>query len=269
MKNNFLKVIIVLFVIVVAVIAGMFVKKQLNIREMKNFVVENAAITDQAQIDMIEEQIKANYDTLLPTYKAQKAAKKDQDKKSNNAKPADPELVVEENPVATIVVKDYGTMTFELYPNDAPQTVYNFIELANSGFYNGLTFHRLIEDFVVQGGDPDGTGTGGPGYTIEGEFPSNGVANPHQHEVGTLAMARSQDPDSAGSQFYIVTGEEGASLSDDYTAFGMITSGQDVLTALNTAPVDGETPTEPIVIESVTVDTKGVDYPSPEKNDVN
>lgn len=265
MKNKFLKVIIVLFVIVVAIIAGAFVKKEINIREMKNFVVENAAITDEAQIDMIEQQIRANYNTILPTYKAQKEAKKEVDKKSANQKPANPELVVEENPVATIVVKDYGTMTFELYPNDAPQTVYNFIELANSGFYNGLTFHRLIEDFVIQGGDPDGTGTGGPGYTIEGEFPSNGVANPHQHEVGTLAMARSQDPNSAGSQFYIVTGEEGTSLSEDYTAFGMITSGQEVLTALNTAPVNGETPTEPIIIESVTVDTKGVEYPSPEK----
>jgi peptidyl-prolyl cis-trans isomerase B (cyclophilin B) len=243
----------------------MFVKKEMNIREITNYAVETSGVSDPAQIELIEEQIRANYKYILEPYQQQKKALKEKEKLASNPEPAVPTIVVEENPVATIVVKDYGTMTFELYPNDAPQTVYNFIELANSGFYNGLTFHRLVQDFVIQGGDPTGTGTGGPGYTIEGEFPSNGIANPHQHEVGTLAMARSQDPNSAGSQFYIVTGEEGTTISDDYTAFGMITSGQEVLTALNTAPVEGQTPTEPIIIESVTVDTKGVEYPAPEK----
>jgi len=260
-----LKILGFIIVIVLSIFAGMFVKKEMNIREITNYAVETSGVSDPAQIELIEEQIRANYKYILEPYQQQKKALKEKEKLASNPEPAVPTIVVEENPVATIVVTDYGTMTFELYPNDAPQTVYNFIELANSGFYNGLTFHRLVQDFVIQGGDPTGTGTGGPGYTIEGEFPSNGIANPHQHEVGTLAMARSQDPNSAGSQFYIVTGEEGTTISDDYTAFGMITSGQEVLTALNTAPVEGQTPTEPIIIESVTVDTKGVEYPAPEK----
>ncbi|MGL5021139.1 MAG: peptidylprolyl isomerase, partial [Mycoplasmatales bacterium] len=182
-----------------------------------------------------------------------------------NTKPAVPEIIVNENPIATIDVEGYGTMTFELFANDAPQSVYNFIELANTGFYDGLIFHRIVKDFVVQGGDPEGTGVGGPGYSIKGEFTSNGIANPNKHDIGTLAMARSQENDSAGSQFYIVSGEQGKSLSADYAAFGKIITGQEVLDALNNAHLEGETPAPVIKMNSIKIDTKGTTFPSPNK----
>ena len=131
-------------------------------------------------------------------------------------------------PVATIEVKNFGTIEAELYPNKAPNTVDNFISLANSGFYDGLTIHRIVKGFVLQGGDPKGTGTGGPGYMIKGEFSSNGVENDIKHEEGILSMARSQNPDSAGSQFFIVT-KEAPHLDGQYAAFGKVTKGLDVV----------------------------------------
>lgn len=170
------------------------------------------------------------------------------------------------NPIATIEVDGYGTMKFELFP-DVTQTTNNFINLANSGFYNGLTFHRLVKDFMIQGGDPAGDGTGGPGYSIKGEFNKNGIVNEHKHEIGAIAMARSSDPNSAGSQFYIVTGNDAKSLEGSYAVFGKLIEGKDVLDKLNNAPVDNQTEllTPPIKITSIVVDTKGVNYPEPEK----
>ena len=168
-------------------------------------------------------------------------------------------------PIATIKVKDYGTMEFELYPSVAPNTVNNFIELANKGYYNNLTFHRIISDFMVQGGDPTGDGTGGPGYTIKGEFTSNNFTNNLKHKVGVISMARTGEPNSAGSQFFIMT-KDYPSLDGQYAAFGRIIKGLDVLTKLNTVKTGtNDKPLTPVVIESVTVDTKGVTYKSSDK----
>lgn len=175
-------------------------------------------------------------------------------------------------PIATIKVKDFGTIEAELYPDKAPNTVNNFIELANSGFYDGLTFHRVVKGFMNQGGDPEGNGTGGPGYSIKGEFSSNGYeANDLKHTKGVLSMARANDPDSAGSQFFIMA-EESSNLDGQYAAFGKVINGLDVVEAINNSEVEknkstGEksTPVTPIVIEEIRVDTKGVQYPEAEK----
>ena len=153
----------------------------------------------------------------------------------------------------------------ELYPNKAPNTVDNFISLANSGFYDGLTIHRIVKGFVLQGGDPKGTGTGGPGYMIKGEFSSNGVENDIKHEEGILSMARSQNPDSAGSQFFIVT-KEAPHLDGQYAAFGKVTKGLDVVHEIEKVSVGAnDKPVEDVVIESIKVDTKGIEYKEPEK----
>ena len=170
-----------------------------------------------------------------------------------------------ELPIATIKVKDFGTIKAELYPDKAPNTVNNFISLANSGFYDGLIFHRVIKDFMNQGGDPDGIGTGGPGYSIKGEFSSNGYTNNDlKHTAGVLSMARSNNPDSAGSQFFIMA-KEASYLDGDYAAFGKVTEGMDVVEAINSVETDrNDKPLKDVVIESITVDTKGIDYKEPE-----
>ena len=172
----------------------------------------------------------------------------------------------EELPIATIKVKDFGTIKAELYPDKAPNTVNNFISLANSGFYDGLIFHRVIKDFMNQGGDPDGIGTGGPGYSIKGEFSSNGYTNNDlKHTAGVLSMARSNNPDSAGSQFFIMA-KEASYLDGDYAAFGKVTEGMDVVEDINSVETDRNAkPLKDVVIESITVDTKGIDYKEPEK----
>ena len=132
------------------------------------------------------------------------------------------------NPKIEIIVKDYGTMKAELYPETAPITVENFVKLASQGFYNGLTFHRVIPGFMIQGGCPDGTGMGGPGYHIKGEFASNGVANNLKHSRGVISMARAMDPDSAGSQFFIMH-EDAPHLDGSYAAFGKVTEGIEIV----------------------------------------
>ena len=175
-----------------------------------------------------------------------------------------------ELPIATIKVKGYGDIVAELYPQYAPNTVNNFISLANSGFYDGLTFHRVIQNFVLQGGDPDGNGTGGPGYAIRGEFTENNYKhNTLSHSAGVLSMARSRNNDSAGSQFFIVTEDSEmnkASLDNKYAGFGKVIEGMDVVTKIAAVKTDGmDKPEEPVVIESIRVDTKGVDYKDPEK----
>lgn len=171
----------------------------------------------------------------------------------------------DKKPVATIVIKDFGTIEAELYPNVAPNTVKNFLSLANSGFYDGLTFHRIVKDFVLQGGDPKGTGTGGPGYSIKGEFSSNDFENDIKHEEGVLSMARSNSPDSAGSQFFIVT-KEAPHLDGKYAAFGKVTKGLKVVHEIEDVSVGAnDKPIKPVVIESIKVDTKGIEYGNPEK----
>ena len=168
-------------------------------------------------------------------------------------------------PLATISVEGYGVIEAELYPEIAPNTVNNFIDLSNKGFYNNLKFHRIIKDFMIQGGDPKGNGTGGPGYSIEGEFTSNGFANSLKHTKGVLSMARSQDPNSAGSQFFIMT-KEASHLDGEYAAFGKVISGLDVLEKIENVKTDSnDKPKEDVVIKSITVDTKGITYKEPNK----
>ena len=168
------------------------------------------------------------------------------------------------NPIVTIQMKDGGVMKAELYPEIAPITVQNFIDLASKGFYNGLIFHRVIPGFMIQGGDPQGTGMGGPGYTIKGEFSANGVRNDLKHTRGVLSMARAYDPDSAGSQFFIMH-ENSPHLDGQYAAFGKVIEGQDVVDAIAAVRTDyNDRPRQPQVMKKVTVETFGIDYPEPE-----
>jgi len=170
-----------------------------------------------------------------------------------------------QNPVVTITMENGGVMTVELYPEVAPNTVNNFIFLAKSGFYDGLIFHRVIPGFMIQGGDPEGIGVGGPGYSIKGEFTQNGFRNDLRHEPGVLSMARSSRPDSAGSQFFIMV-EKAPHLDGAYAAFGKVTSGMEVANAIVSVKRDyNDRPLEIQKIKSITVDTFGVDYPAPEK----
>ena len=168
------------------------------------------------------------------------------------------------NPVVTITMKDGGVIKAELYPDVAPNTVNNFISLIKKGFYNGLIFHRVIPGFVIQGGCPDSTGMGGPGYQIKGEFTMNGFTNDLSHKRGVLSMARAQHPDSAGSQFFIMHADT-PYLDRQYASFGCVTEGMDVVDRIaGTKTGYGDRPVEPQIMESVTVETFGVDYPEPE-----
>ena len=157
------------------------------------------------------------------------------------------------NPIVTIQMKDGGVMKAELYPEIAPITVQNFIDLASKGFYNGLIFHRVIPGFMIQGGDPDGIGTGGPGYCIKGEFRANGFRNDLKHTRGVLSMARAMDPDSAGSQFVIMH-EDYPSLDGQYAAFGKLIEGIEVVDKIASVRTDYmDKPLEPQQIEFMTV----------------
>ncbi|MGN0312614.1 MAG: peptidylprolyl isomerase [Lachnospiraceae bacterium] len=168
------------------------------------------------------------------------------------------------NPVVTIEMENGQVMKAELYPDVAPNTVNNFISLINHNFYDGLTFHRVINGFMIQGGCPDGTGAGGPGYEINGEFASNGFKNDLKHTSGVLSMARTMAPNSAGSQFFIMH-KDAPHLDGGYAAFGKITEGMDVVnTIAETATDYSDRPLTPQVIKSMTVETFGVQYPEPE-----
>ncbi len=170
-----------------------------------------------------------------------------------------------QNPVFTIKMRNGKEMKGELYPEAAPQSVGNFIALANSGFYDGLIFHRVIPGFMIQGGDPRGMGIGGPGYCIKGEFAANGVQNPIRHTYGVLSMARSMMPDSAGSQFFIMV-EKAPHLDGQYAAFGKVTEGMDTADKIVRAERDwNDRPVEDQTIESITVDVYGEEYGEPEK----
>ena len=158
-----------------------------------------------------------------------------------------------------------GTITAELYPEIAPNTVNNFISLVKKGFYDGVIFHRVINGFMIQGGDPDGTGMGGPGYEIKGEFSQNGFKNDLKHSEGVLSMARTMIPDSAGSQFFIMH-KNSPHLDGAYAAFGKVIEGMDVVNKIAETATDySDRPLQPQVMKTVTVETFGVDYPEPEK----
>lgn len=173
-----------------------------------------------------------------------------------------------DNPIVTMNIKDYGTIKIELYPKYAPNTVANFVNLVEEGFYNGNTFHRLVPGFVLQGGDPEGNGTGDPGYSIKGEFRENGYTkNTLKHKAGIISMARSASPDSAGSQFFIVLADSqmiSASLDNKYAAFGKVIEGMDVIKNIEDSAEVKDSQTgklkENITIESATVDTFGKEY---------
>lgn len=168
------------------------------------------------------------------------------------------------NPIVTIEMESGGVMKAELYPETAPNTVNNFISLARKGFYNGLIFHRVIPGFMIQGGDPEGYGSGGPGYSIKGEFAQNGVSNDLIHTRGVLSMARTEDPDSAGSQFFIMV-EDAPHLDGSYAAFGKVIEGMDTADAIVSTRTDfRDRPLKIQRMKAVTVDTFGVDYPEPE-----
>ncbi len=169
------------------------------------------------------------------------------------------------NPIFTITMTDGGVMKGELYPDVAPQSVYNFIDLANKGFYDGLIFHRVIKGFMIQGGDPTGTGMGGPGYCIKGEFLFNGVDNKLKHKRGVLSMARSSSPNSAGSQFFLMH-QDAPHLDKQYAAFGKVTEGLEIVDQIASVKVDSsDRPLEDQTIASIRVDTLGETYPEPKK----
>ena len=170
-----------------------------------------------------------------------------------------------QNPVVTITMENGDVMKAELYPEIAPISVNNFISLINKGFYNGLIFHRVIEGFMIQGGCPQGTGMGGPGYCIKGEFAQNGVANNLRHDAGVLSMARAMNPNSGGSQFFIMH-KAAPHLDGAYAAFGKIIEGQDIVDKIAETDTDwNDRPLDPQVIKSMAVETFGVEYPEPEK----
>ena len=170
-----------------------------------------------------------------------------------------------QNPVVTIEMEDGGIMKAELYPEVAPNTVNNFISLVQAGFYDGLIFHRVIPGFMIQGGCPQGTGTGDPGYSIKGEFTRNGVENNLKHDRGVLSMARAMNPNSAGSQFFVMV-EKAPHLDGEYAAFGKVTEGMEVADRIVSADRDRmDRPRQDQRMKKVTVDTFDVDYPAPEK----
>lgn len=169
-----------------------------------------------------------------------------------------------QNPVVTFTMENGDVIKAELYPDIAPVSVNNFISLINKNFYDGVIFHRVIKGFMIQGGDPEGTGFGGPGYSIRGEFASNGFDNPLKHTEGVLSMARSMAPDSAGSQFFIMH-RDSPHLDGQYAAFGKVIEGMDVVNRIAETPTYNDRPYENQVMKTVTVDTFGVEYPEPEK----
>ena len=170
-----------------------------------------------------------------------------------------------QNPIVTIEMENGDIIKAELYPEIAPNTVKNFISLVKKGYYDGLIFHRVINGFMIQGGCPDGTCMGGPGYSIKGEFAQNGFANDLKHTEGVLSMARSMMPDSAGSQFFIMH-KNAPHLDGAYAAFGKVIEGQDIVNKIATTQTDySDRPLKKQIMKKVTVDTFGVDYEEPEK----
>lgn len=174
-------------------------------------------------------------------------------------------MMAQKNPIVTITMEDGSIMKAELYPDIAPESVNNFISLIKKHFYDGVIFHRVIQNFMIQGGDPEGTGCGGPGYCIKGEFTQNRFPNNLAHDRGVLSMARTMRPDSAGSQFFIMV-EKAPHLDGAYAAFGKVIEGMEVADAIVSAQRDyNDRPLDDQRMKSVTVDTFGVDYPEPEK----
>lgn len=172
---------------------------------------------------------------------------------------------MEQNPIVTIEMENGDIMKVELYPDKAPNTVKNFISLVKKGYYNGIIFHRVINGFMIQGGDPEGTGVGGPGYSIKGEFSENGFSNDLKHTAGVLSMARTMMPDSAGSQFFIMH-HTSPHLDGQYAGFGKVIEGMEVVDKIASVATDYmDKPLKPQIMKKVTVETFGIEYDEPEK----
>ena len=202
----------------------------------------------------------SNQGTTIQTNANPQPTNKDTTQAQNNA----PAPTVKSNPIVTITMASGDQIKLELYPDVAPNTVKSFISLVNRGFYNGLIFHRVIPGFMIQGGDPNGNGTGGPGYSIKGEFTNNGFVNNLKHERGVLSMGRTSDPNSAGSQFFIMVANV-SSLDKQYAAFGKVISGMDAVDKIVNSPRDkADKPLQSQVMKSVAVDTLGVTFGEPE-----
>ncbi|NTW71397.1 MAG: peptidylprolyl isomerase [Eubacteriaceae bacterium] len=170
-----------------------------------------------------------------------------------------------QNPIVTIKLEDDRVIKLELYPDKAPNTVNNFLSLVKKGYYNGLVFHRVINGFMIQGGCPNGTGTGGPGYTIKGEFKINGVDNDIKHDRGVISMARAMDMNSGGSQFFIMH-KNSSHLDGQYAAFGKVIEGIEVVDEIASVKTNfQDKPAEKVIIREMTADTFGVEYPEPER----
>ncbi len=173
-------------------------------------------------------------------------------------------MIKMQNPIVTIEMNDSKVIKLELYPEIAPNTVNNFLSLVNKGFYDGLGFHRVIYGFMIQGGCPEGTGTGGPGYSIKGEFAANGFENNLRHTAGVISMARAMNPNSAGSQFFIMH-KDAPHLDGQYAAFGKVTEGMEVVNEIAECDTDfGDKPLDPQIMVKVTAQTFGEEYPQPE-----
>ncbi|MGE7546203.1 peptidylprolyl isomerase [Sporosarcina sp. FSL K6-3508] len=197
----------------------------------------------------------------------QQEEKTDGQSEEQPVKEADYSEEVEENPIVTITMDNDEKIVLELDPSVAPNTVANFISLIEEGYYDGLIFHRVIPGFMIQGGDPSGNGSGGPGYSIDGEFTSNGFENNLKHERGVVSMARTGEPNSAGSQFFIMA-EDTSQLDEEYAAFGKVIEGMETVDAIVATETDSsDKPLEDQKMKKVEVDTKGFDYPSPKVND--
>ncbi|SKB06715.1 peptidylprolyl isomerase [Sporosarcina newyorkensis] len=197
----------------------------------------------------------------------QQEEKTDGQSEEQPVKEADYSEEVEENPIVTITMDNDEKIVLELDPSVAPNTVANFISLVEEGYYDGLIFHRVIPGFMIQGGDPSGNGSGGPGYSIDGEFTSNGFENNLKHERGVVSMARTGEPNSAGSQFFIMA-EDTSQLDEEYAAFGKVIEGMETVDAIVATETDSsDKPLEDQKMKKVEVDTKGFDYPSPKVND--
>ena len=193
---------------------------------------------------------------------AENGQKSENDAKQDGEK-TDYSASVTENPIVTITMENDEKIVLELDPTVAPNTVANFISLVENGFYDGLIFHRVIPDFMIQGGDPEGNGSGGPGYSIEGEFSENGFENNLKHERGVISMARTNDPNSAGSQFFIMV-KESSQLDGKYAAFGNVIEGMETVDAIVSSERDSaDKPLKDQKMKTVKVDTNGFDYPDP------
>ena len=201
--------------------------------------------------------------TLVAVVLAGCGASEDKEAAKETAGNTDYAADVKEKPVVTITMENDEKIVIELDPSTAPNTVANFISLVEVGYYDGLIFHRVIPDFMIQGGDPNGNGSGGPDYTIAGEFSSNGFENNLKHERGVISMARAQDPDSAGSQFFIMVAEA-PHLDGEYAAFGKVIEGMETVDAIVAVEKDrSDKPLKDQQMKKVEVDTKGFDYPEP------